>query len=128
MPAKTAATVLHGDVSAAFAPRIADAPILPVTIDALAGPRGTVDIRFEWMHGAASTIRIPAASAVALGSDLLGIATAAPPLPAATTGPAHPHPLPRARRAGLSTWLLLAVLTLAGLWVGATGMGPTADG
>lgn len=107
--------------------------VTPASIDARPGPNGTVDVTFEWVRGAPTTLRLPGPTAAAIGGDISGLATgshrrpafpnppagrASSPRPAGVgPGPAHPLPLPgRARRAGfrgLLFWLILSAV-LAG--------------
>lgn len=50
-----------------------DTVTIPSSIDATTAPGDFVDITFDWMPGVPSTLRIPKASAIALGSDLLAL-------------------------------------------------------
>lgn len=71
MPSRTPPTSLHGSPRFATGPRTVIT--VPSRIDATTAPGDYVDITFDWMPGVPSTLRIPKATAIALGSDLLGL-------------------------------------------------------
>jgi len=76
----------HEPLFPAGIPAARNAIVHPTRIDATAGPGDFVDITFDWMPGVPSTLRIPKAVAIALGSDLLGLGASSTVVPGPRSG------------------------------------------
>jgi len=76
----------HEPLFPAGIPAARNAIVHPTRIDATAGPGEYVDLTFDWMPGVPSTLRIPKASAIALGSDLLGLGASRTVVPGPRSG------------------------------------------
>lgn len=146
MPARTPPTSLHGaprhqPLFPAGLSAARNAIVVPSRIDATTAPGDNIDITFDWLPGVPSSLRIPKATAIALGSDLLGLGSSqsrqlaefsnrAPAVAPPATVARFPGPAPlrhspaaetaalpprgRSRRAGSSSQATLFAWTLIG--------------